>query len=150
MKFLGAFITTFLAIAFELRLKHLFGFSPDLALATLLILGSFVSLGELMILILSSVFILNWQPALSWEIIWFSLLPLAFAAIHRIFPFESWTANLISVGLGTLLFTLFVDPRFVVRDIVGFAELWLGAIVCGMAIYYFFETTFTKRRRMII
>ncbi len=147
MKFFGACIVTCLALALQLRLKHAFGFAPDLTLAALITLGLFVNIGELIFLIFGSILILSWQPVLSWEIVWFGLIPLMSFSVYRFLPLQAWTANIASLSVGILLFSLVLDPRFVIRDTLHFGELWLGALGFGIVLYYFFHLAFGKRPR---
>ena len=80
-----------------------FGFSFDLAFATVIALAFMLDFAELLPIVLLDALILNWQPALSPTIVVYLVFPILAFGLCRIFPWESWIAIPSAVVVGTLV-----------------------------------------------
>lgn len=108
------FFVAILVLAFGVTLQlfagNTFGIWINFALAALITAAFFVSFLELVVLILFSVFMLNWQPGFSFELLVFSLLPLAVYFAHKLLPFKPWLGSLVAVITCLICFYLLVSP----------------------------------------
>jgi predicted MPP superfamily phosphohydrolase len=113
-RFLGAFLTLVLAILIQLYLSSAAGIWINMALGVLIAAAFFTNFLELIFLVLFSVFILNWQPAISLEIVVFSLLPLSAFFIGKFIPFRPRLSNTIMILLGVPVFYLILGFDFLI------------------------------------
>jgi hypothetical protein len=86
----------------------------NFALATLISAVFFMSIIELLSLVVSALFVLNWQPAFSFELLVFSALPFVVFSAYKFFPFKPWLMNVIAILLSIPIFYFVFDVRFVV------------------------------------
>jgi hypothetical protein len=82
-----------LAIEIQLLCISSFGWSLDLALATLIAFTAFVNLHELTFLTLLSMWLLNWQPAVGPELLAFGLIPLVAFVARKSSPWNIWAST---------------------------------------------------------
>ena len=75
----------------------------DLSFAALISFALLFGLWELIVLVLFAVFILNWQPAVSIEILIFALYPIAVHFVRNIFQWQQWLKNLVAITVGFLV-----------------------------------------------
>ncbi len=79
------------------------GWRLDLVFPALITFAFLFSFWEMLLLTLLGVFILNWQPAASVEILIFAIVPVAVYFSKHILPWQPWAENLFMIALGTLL-----------------------------------------------
>jgi hypothetical protein len=114
------------------------GISIDLVLAALIAFAFFFSFLEVLVFVLCGVFLMNWQPGFSFEMLIFAALPLAAFFFHRAFAWAPWAGIPVMTVCGFAAFyaliapSLFViDPAKIVLDVVGsliFGEITLAAL----------------------
>jgi hypothetical protein len=79
-------------------------------LAALIVFAFFFDIWELVIYILFAVFVVNWQPGLSIDIIVFAIIPVAAYAFHKVFAWAAWAAAPVAIICGFVLLYLAVAP----------------------------------------
>ncbi len=96
----------------------------NFALTALITAAFFINSIELVSLVLLSIFILDWQPLFSFEILVFGLLPCVVFFMHKFFPLKPWLMNFISICAGLLIFDLmfgarlfFTEPHVLLWDV---------------------------------
>jgi hypothetical protein len=80
----------------------------------LIVLVFLVDYLEFLFLSLFGVFLINWRPGLSFEIILFFLIFQLIYLIFKIFYFENWFALLILLISSIILFYGFLNYRFII------------------------------------
>jgi len=133
-----------LALSFFAKfwLLSILNWSPDLVLAALLTAAFFVDFREYAVLLLASLWFMNWQPGLHPEIVWLGLLlSVAFFA-HYYSPWQSWLSNAV--------FTLAVLAAFyglLDLELLRTPGFWLnvGSTAIYGAVTFFFLQQFVGR-----
>ncbi len=92
----------FIALALQFWLASV-GISIDLTFATLISFAFLFDFWELIILVLLGVFIVNWQPTASLEILIFAIFPVAAHFSSGVLHWQPWIENLIAIMLGFLV-----------------------------------------------
>jgi len=116
-KFLTSLFIVILAFLLQVKLGVLLDLQPSLVLASLITISFFVGFLELAFLVLLSILILNWQPAISLEISIYLILPLALFFFRKvIFPLESWVSNFLYILVGLLIFYLASNFSLIIED----------------------------------
>ncbi|GEM_PF-918233 len=136
-KFSISFLFVLLALFLQVLLGDASGAWINFTLATLIASVFFVDFVELLVLVLFSVFILNWQPALSWEMLFFACLPFAVFSLcrSRTFPFRPWLVNLIAIFSGIIIVYFIFGIRLFTTQ--PYAVLWdmAGSLTFGAAVF---------------
>lgn len=112
MKFIGGIIILFAALTlqFSLMSAHL---SINLAFATVISFALIFDFWEFLALDLLAVFILNWEPAASTEILIFALYPILVHFSRNLAAWHAWLKNLAAVFAGfILLYVLVAQAEF--------------------------------------
>lgn len=126
----------FMVVAFGLQfLLVSSGYFINVILATLIALAFFFDLVELAFFILLAIFVTNWQPAVSPEIVLFAALPLATYGIHTVSRWHGWVLNLTSIFFATIIVYLVVAPGFFIHDFGAFAIDLVGSMVFGQLVF---------------
>ena len=132
-KLLIALLLVVLGTFLQIIVGNASGLWINFALAALITAAFFVTVLELAPLVLFSIFALSWQPAFSFELLIFGLLPFAVSLARRLFPFEPWITNFLSLCASLFIFNLafgtdlfFVEPHVFIWDFV--ASLIFGGI----------------------
>jgi hypothetical protein len=134
-KLLVAFLFLILGIFLQLLVGETSGIWLNFTLAVLITAAFFLNFLELLVLILFAIFVLNWQPAFSLEVVFYVVLPFLALWLHKFFPFKPWLGNLAAIFLAILVFYLAVGPHFLI--IMPAAFLWdvAGGLALG-AIFF--------------
>ena len=74
----------------------------------------FLNLFEFLISTLLAVFMLNWQPAFSYEMTFFAALPFAVYFLRDALPYERWLSNLLFIFAAVLFMYLLFGPGIIV------------------------------------
>ncbi len=129
-KFLIAFLSLIFALFLQILLGDASGIWINFALSALVAAACFVDFTELLVLILCSVFVLNWQPAASAEIILFACLPCIVFFTHKLlpFPFRSWLMSALAVFSCTLIFYLVFGAGLIVHN----PQLFFADLACAI------------------
>jgi hypothetical protein len=127
----------FLLLAFGIQ--FLFagsGIFVNVILATLITLASFFDLFELIVFILLAVFVINWQPAISWEVVLFAVLPIIAYGIRNISSWSAWALNLIFIFLGIIILYAVIAPARIVSNPSGLVIDLFGSMLLGQLIFF--------------
>ena len=73
--FFPVFLIVAIAVVFQLKFGGVIGYGYDFALAALIGAAFFVSFLELLVLALFTIFLINWQPGMSIEMLSILILP---------------------------------------------------------------------------
>ncbi|MBI4087486.1 MAG: hypothetical protein HY434_01505 [Candidatus Liptonbacteria bacterium] len=138
-------MTSRLLIAIAILLTALFlqiAFGDVLNIWTGLVLAAliagvfFLSIPELICVILAAVLILNWQPAWSSEIFVFSVIPITAYFVKTIIPFQPFLSNLLLIGAAVVFFYALFDPGVILHRF-GLLALDAGAsMIYGGAAFW--------------
>ena len=132
------FILALLLLIFACALQAWFasiGVFIDLILATTIIFALFFDIWELLIFVLFSVLVINWQPAFSVEILLFGLIPLIVQGFYRFFGLIAWATAPFAIIFGFLFFYLGVAPTMFLVNIVPFSMDLFGGLIFGTLVY---------------
>ncbi len=86
------------------------GIFINLILAALIVFAFFFDAFEMAIFVLFAVFVVNWQPAMSFEIVLFILIPFAAFMFHRIFAWAAWAGIPVMIVCGFLILYVAIAP----------------------------------------
>jgi len=104
-------------------------------LAALLTAVFFLEFLEILLLALFAAWLLNWQPGVSAELLFFLLLPLFFFALARFSPWRRWLSAVVATIAGITLLYLGRDySSFLVLPHLVFADI-LFSVAFGMLLY---------------
>jgi hypothetical protein len=99
LKFSAGLVILFFALALQFWFASA-GVSLDLSFAALISFAFVFGIWELLVLVLLAVFIVNWQPAVSLEILIFSFYPVAVYFSRNLSQWQPWVKNLMAIALG--------------------------------------------------
>lgn len=145
-RFSTSFLILVLALFLQIHLGDLSGIWINFSLATLITVAFFLDLFQLSFLILFAVLILNWQPAPSWELTVFSAVPLIVFMAKKLLPLQPWLNNIFMIFLGTILFYVFIDPRFVLQNFKVFLTDFAAVTLFGILVFSV-ERVFSPEQR---
>ena len=111
-KFFISFLILFIALFLQIAIGDIFNLWPGLVLAVLLAGCYFLNFAEVMANVLFAVFVLNWQPSFSPEIIIFSLIPIAAYVLKTFVQFKPLPGILFFILSATFIFYLIFSPKF--------------------------------------
>lgn len=132
------FILAFLILVFACALQSWFAsmnIFMDLILATLITFAFFFDIWELLVFILFSVFVINWQPAVSLEIVLFAIIPGIVYASHKFFALIPAVAIPIAIIIGFLVFYLVIAPTLFLADWRSFLMDVFGGLIFGELVF---------------
>lgn len=114
----------------------------DLILATAITFAFFFDIVELLVFILFSIFVINWQPAISAEIVLFGLIPLAAYGFHKVFAMVLWAAVPIAVIVGFLIFYIALAPTmFFVNWLTFLVDIFGALVFAGLVSFALSKST---------
>ena len=145
LNFFVALLIVLLAGLLEFRLAGWLDFRANFLLATLIALAFFIGFTEFAALIIIAAWMLNWQPAVGWELAVFMFIPLLSFAIKRFPPWKIWLSNIIFVALGILLFYSAADYSFLaghwttlLKDLTA-SLIWSASVFAALSSLYQFK-----------
>lgn len=137
-KFFIALLFVALGTFLQIMVGNMSGLWINFSLAALITAAFFVTALELVPLVLFSIFVLSWQPAFSFELLIFGLLPFVVSLVRRLFPFEPWITNFLSLCASLLIFNLaFGTNLFIVEPYVLIWDFVVSLIFGGIAFWCF-------------
>ena len=107
----------------------------DLILATTIVFAFFFDIWELIIFVLFSLFVINWQPAFSVELVFFALILLIVHGVYKFFGLIPWVAVPIAIVLGFFVLDLAVAPCVFFSNSVPFLMDMFGGLLFGELVY---------------
>ncbi|MBI5220853.1 MAG: hypothetical protein HY978_03410 [Candidatus Liptonbacteria bacterium] len=143
-KFPVALAVCLLALVLPAYLRATFPVLSDLPLMVLIGLAFMLDLGELAVLVLLSVYFLNWQPRPSLDLLLFAVLPILAWAWHRAWPMVLWLSVPLAAVLGVTIFWAVLGWTFLWNDPLVFGEtigLAVVATSCAVLIAHAKEKT---------
>ena len=102
LKFFAGLFILFIALFAQFWFASI-GWYFDLSFAALISFALLFDLWELIALVCVAVFIVNWQPGASPEILVFGLYPIALYFSKHIVHWQLWLENLAAIALGFFL-----------------------------------------------
>jgi hypothetical protein len=138
-RFLTALLLLALAMVLQFSLRGFLGFYSNLTLSALIVFSMSVSLPEIIFLTLASVFVLNPQPAFSWDMLVFGLLPMVSFYTRRLVKWKPWILSLTMVLLSFLAMYLILSPTSLIREPLRFFEDAFAALAFGAAAFFVFS-----------
>ncbi len=111
------------------------GMFVNFILAALIVFAFFFDVWELVAFILAAVFIVNWQPGISPDIIVFALIPVAAFVFHKAFALAPWVAMPASIVAGFAVLYLALAPASFVPRIGLFGNDLLGSLVFAALVF---------------
>ncbi|MBI3589695.1 MAG: hypothetical protein HY093_04790 [Candidatus Liptonbacteria bacterium] len=117
---------------------------PDFILVALLVLAFFVDFWKLTFLILVAILWLNWQPALSLEMMALAVLPALSFFGHRFFRGKLWLGVFLAVFFGVLIFYALVDFSFLTVNLRILLQILGADLLFGAIIFLFLNNLFTS------
>ncbi|MEK7193653.1 MAG: hypothetical protein AAB652_02585 [Patescibacteria group bacterium] len=135
----------FLAFFLTLRYETLFGTRPDFLLATLVAASFFLTFPAFVVVVLFEIFLINWVPVLTPEIIVFGVLPPVIFFFRKIiFPFDGWMWNLVATFLCIVLFYGITGFGIALENVSSFfgntaVSLMFGALIFRLFGYFYEE-----------
>lgn len=130
-KFFLAFGLAAVVLFLQIELSYFLSFRPNLILAFLIAASFFYNLGEILALALFSIFMLNWQPSLSFEILIILVFPVLAFYLRRVFPWQNWLNNLVLIFIGLVIFYLAVNPFVFSFDNLKFQGEIIASLISG-------------------
>ena len=107
--FVVALLLFIFSITLQFKLHGFLNFHPDLALTTLVVLAFFLDFLPTLFFTLLGVFILNWQPTISLELVVFVIIPLTVYWISKFLPGRLWFSVLIFSAIAVPTFYAIIN-----------------------------------------
>jgi hypothetical protein len=131
LKLLAGLLILFIALTLQFWFASV-GWSFDLSFAALISFAFIFDFWELLVLIFLAVFIVNWQPRVSLEILIFGLYPIVLYFSKGILHWQVWLENAVTTFLGFLILYLIaghgsVNLHLFLPDVV--AGMIFGALI---------------------
>lgn len=108
LKLFAGLIILFIALLLQFWLASA-GWYIDLSYAALISFAYVFGFWELLLLIALAVFVVNWQPAASMEIILFAAYPIAVHLSRNMLHWQVWLENILAIFIGFFLLYLSVS-----------------------------------------
>lgn len=134
-RLLAAFLVASSAILLQFYLGYITGVWVSFALAILITLSFFLGFWELVLAAVFVVFVLNWQPAFSLEILLVAFFPFFAFWTHKFLPFKPLWGNLILIFFSVSAFYLILDARFMIGGFKIFLLDVFGSLISGAAAF---------------
>ncbi len=132
-------LTGFLVITIALILQFFLaraGIYFNLSFAALISFAFVFGFWELLLLVLAAAFVLNWQPAVSGEILMISLFPLAVYFLRNIIHWQKLPMNALAIFLGFLLLYVIAGTGGFSANIKAFImDLIAGELFAGIVFF---------------
>ncbi|MBI4084906.1 MAG: hypothetical protein HY432_00080 [Candidatus Liptonbacteria bacterium] len=142
-KFIVSLLLLLIASFLQFNFKLHFGWTPEFAMATLVVFGFYLGFLEIAFLCALGVFLFNWMPLPGFEILFFFLLPFLVLSARKIFPWKSEVNNVLIVSVSAFLFYAISDWSVISGNAFLFGLILIGTAAFGAAIFqilnYFYK-----------
>jgi hypothetical protein len=138
-KFFASFLILTLALACQTQCRDLFGWVPDLVLASLLVFIFYLNFFELAFLASVAALFLNWRQAPNIEISLLILLPLLAFAAMRFIPWHKETTGFAVSITGIAIFYAVTNFSGSIANMALVLEAGISAILFAGIIFYTFR-----------
>lgn len=130
------FLILLLALLLESRIPYGSGASFDFLFVALIVGSFFLSFWELFFCVVLGIFVTNWRPAPSFEMVTFALVPFIAFSLKKILPWHSWFNALVLIIVGTIIFYAASDSVFFLRTPGLFLAVLFGGLCFGMVVFH--------------
>jgi hypothetical protein len=138
LRFILAILILLLACSFQFWFASA-GMFINFILAALIVFAFFFDIWELLVFVLFAIFVVNWSPAVSVDIIVFGILPLAAYAFHKVFAWTLWASIPVAIISGFLLLYLAIAPAAFLSNWELFLTDLFGGLVFGGLVFLIFD-----------
>ena len=108
-------------------------------LATLIVFAFYFDIWELLVFILFSIFVINWQPVVSTDIFIFGIIPVVVYAFNKVFAWTTWVAAPFAIVAGFIVLYLALAPgAFFANWELLLMDLF-GGLLFGGAVFLVFD-----------
>jgi len=135
-RLLNIFLILLLALLLELRIPYGSGTSFDFLFVALIVSSFFLSFWELVFCVVLGVFVTNWRPSPSFEMVTFALVPFVSFSLRKILPWHSWLNATVLIIVGTIVFYAASDSAFFLRSQDLFLGILFGGLCFGMVVFH--------------
>lgn len=111
------------------------GLRVDLVFPALIAFAFLFPFWEMLFLTLLGVFLLNWQPAASLEILIFAVFPVAVYFSKNVLHWQPWIENLLAIALGNVLLYATLLGRTAFARSASFLIDLAGGLIFGALIF---------------
>jgi hypothetical protein len=108
-------------------------------LAALIVFAFYCDIWELIVFVLFAILIVNWQPAVSVDIIIFGIIPIAAFTFHKIFAWTLGAGIPVAIIGGFLILYLLIAPAALIPGWEQFFIDLLGGLLFGGAVFFAFD-----------
>jgi hypothetical protein len=143
MKFFAAILSLILAFILQFWFASA-GIAIDFVFAALIAFAFVFEFWEVFFFVALSLFVINWQPAISFTLGAFSVLPLLAYGFRRWFHWQGWAGNLAAIAVGLLILYLCVSPSLLIGNFRSFFFDLFISMIFGAAV--FFGLNYSYRR----
>jgi hypothetical protein len=136
------FILGILILLFACALQFWFASADvfiNFILAALIVFAFFFDIWELLVFVLFTIFVINWQPAASVDIFVFSIIPIAAFAFHKVFRWTPWAGIPAALAAGFFLLYMAVSPAAFLGNWELFLVDLFGGLIFGGLIFFVLE-----------
>ena len=134
-KFFAGVLILFLAVSLQFWFGS-WGLYANFVLAALVAFAFLFNIQEFIFLLLFGVFIMNWQPAISRDILAFALVPMLVFIARSRFHWDAYIGSAISIVAGITLFYVVLAPAMIVQPFGGFLIDIAAALIFGEAVVW--------------
>lgn len=120
------------------------GWGFDFPLAILISSALFLFPLDLLFLELVAVVFLMWKPSLSWEFLFFLLVPWGVLWGKRIFSADTWTQNLIFIAAGIVFFYFLQGPSVFLENWALMLNDIVGCLLLGSILFFVFQNLYAS------
>lgn len=136
----AVFLLAFIIVSFlQFNWKDIFGWSPEFAMAFLVVCGFYLNIGETAVICAIGVLLFNWLPLPGSEILFYFLIPLIIIYVRKMFPWQSGFINFLGTILAVAVFYSVSDFPAVAANLPFFAMIVFTTAVFGAVIFYLFD-----------
>lgn len=133
------FILAILILLLSCALQFWFasaGVFINFIMAALIVFAFFFDIWELLVFVLFAIFVVNWQPAVSLDIIVFGLIPIAAFAFHKAFAWTLLAGIPVAIVGGFLLLYVAIAPGAFLANTPFFLLDLFGGLLFGGAVFF--------------
>ncbi|HEX4103898.1 MAG TPA: hypothetical protein VHZ04_00235 [Candidatus Paceibacterota bacterium] len=134
-RFLAGVALLFIAFLLQFFLATA-GIFMNFFFAALIAFAFLFTFWELVVLVLMAVFIVNWQPGVSVEIVTFAFYPIAVFFARGLVHMQSWFKNLIAVFIGLFILYVTLAGRTFLYHPQAFLVDLLGGLLFGSVTFF--------------
>lgn len=142
-KFAVFFLAFIIASFLQLNWKAAFGWSPEFAMALLVVCGFYLSILEMAALSAAGIFIFSWRPGPGWEILFFFLIPFIVIYARKFLPWHGGINNIIGIILAVSVFYAVSDFTAIAANIPLFSIILFITVCFGAAAFQLFNYFYT-------